>query len=411
MNSELSRRQFVATGALAMSALSYGKVLGANDRLRIGIIGCGDRGLHVHMPGLNAHAKTIALEIVAVSDPHRLAREEAAAKAKEWYGREAKQFVCHRDLLAMPEVDAVTVVSPDHHHSRQLYDIAKAKKDVYIEKPLGMNMDDLLKAVDAAKEAGIVVQNGTQLRSFATFTGCREVYRSGILGKVARIEQCRNGERPYWYGYLKDIKEENVDWKEFQGHRPPRPFTPARYSGWYGYRDYTDGPVANLGCHYLDLVHYITGATYPKSCVCMGGTFTWKDEHQFDCTDHVEAVWEYPEGFLVHYSTNFGNGSGSTFKIFGDAGVIDMVNWGAPVLTAEGGTKNRGSIKGKQPIKEIERPDHFLDWLKCVRERGTPNAPLEAGYQHAVACLMAVRSMDTGKRTVYDPEKRKIRDG
>jgi predicted dehydrogenase len=255
------------------------------------------------------------------------------------------------------------------------------------------------------------VQNGTQIRSFPTFTGCRETYRTGILGKVARIEQCRNGERPYWFGYLKDIKEENVDWKEFQGHRPQRPFTPARYSGWYGFRDYSDGPVANLGCHFLDLVHYITGATFPTSCVCMGGTFTWKSEHGFDATDHVEAVWEYPDGFLVHYSTNFGNGSGNTFKIIGDAGVMDMVNWNAPVLTAEGGTKNRGSIKGKQPIKEVERPDHFLDWLKCIRERGTPNAPLEAGVQHAVACLMAVKAMDTGRRTVYDPVKRKIRDG
>jgi predicted dehydrogenase len=401
----------VATSALALTALGRSKVWGANERLRVGIIGCGDRGRNVHMPGIHAHDKTMNLEIVAVSDPHRLAREEAAAKAKEWYGREPKQFVSHRDLLAMPEVDAVMVASPDHHHSRHLYDVATAKKDVYIEKPLAMNMDELLKGVDAARAAGIVVQNGTQIRSFPTFTGCRETYRTGILGKVARIEQCRNGERPYWFGYLKDIKEENVDWKEFQGHRPQRPFTPARYSGWYGFRDYSDGPVANLGCHFLDLVHYITGATFPTSCVCMGGTFTWKSEHGFDATDHVEAVWEYPDGFLVHYSTNFGNGSGNTFKIIGDAGVMDMVNWNAPVLTAEGGTKNRGSIKGKQPIKEVERPDHFLDWLKCIRERGTPNAPLEAGVQHAVACLMAVKAMDTGRRTVYDPVKRKIRDG
>ncbi|MCY3023543.1 MAG: Gfo/Idh/MocA family oxidoreductase [Planctomycetota bacterium] len=411
MNSDLPRRRFLKASALALTAFSYGRVMGANERLRIGIIGCGSRGRDVHMPGVNAHAKTMNLEIVAVSDPHRLAREEAVAKTKEWYGREAKQFVSHRDLLAMPELDAVTVASPDHHHARQLTDIAAAAKDVYIEKPLAMTMDELLKAVDAAKAAKIVVQNGTQLRSMSTFTGCRELYASGVLGKVARIEQCRNGERPYWYGYLKDIKEADVDWKEFQGHRPERPFTPARYSAWYGYRDYTDGPVTNLGCHFLDLVHYITGATCPRSCVCMGGTYTWKDDYGFDCTDQVEAVWEYPEGFLVHYSTNFGNGSGSTFKIFGDAGVLDMVNWSAPVLTAEGGTKNRGSIKGKQSVKEIERPDHFLDWLKCVRERGTPNAPLEAGFQHAVAGLMAVRSMDSGKRTTYDPEKRKIKEG
>ncbi len=417
MHTEFSRRGFlrssaVVSTAMSMAAASYGRVVGANDRLRIGIIGCGDRGRNVHMPGVHKHAQTQNLEIVAVADPWRLAREQAAAKAKEWYGREPRMFASHRDLLTMPEVDAVTVGSCDHHHTRQLHDIATARKDVYLEKPISMDLNALNKAVDAARDAGIVVQIGTQLRSMGTFTGCREAYRSGILGKVARIEQCRNGDRPYWYGYLKrDVREEDVQWSEFLGERPPKPFSAVRYSGWYGYRDYSDGPVPGLASHFIDLVHYITGATFPKSCICLGGTFTWKDENNFDCPDHVEAVWEYPEGFLVHYSTNFGNGSGNTFKIFGDVGTMDMVNWNAPVLTAEGGSKNKGAIRGRDPVKEIARPDHFEDWLRCVRSRGTPHAPLDAGYQHAVATLMAVRSMDTGRRMIFDSARREIREG
>jgi hypothetical protein len=145
--------------------------------------------------------------------------------------------------------------------------------------------------------------------------------------------------------------------------------------------------------------------------VCLGGTFTWKDEHRFTCPDHVQALWIYPEDFMVSYSTNFGNGSGNSFKIFGDQGVLDMVNWTAPILTAEGGGKRMGRIRGKNPVKEVPMPDHFLDWLQCLRNRKTPNASIDAGYQHAVACIMAMQSYDTGRRTVYDPEKREIREG
>ena len=228
---------------------------------------------------------------------------------------------------------------------------------------------------------------------------------------MGRIEQCRNAEKPYWYGYVKDVKKEDVDWKEFLMDRPSQPFDPVKYSGWYGYREFSDGPVPGLGSHFIDLVHYVTGAEFPSHCVCLGGTFTYKDEHNFTCPDHVQALWVYPEGFMVSYSTNFGNGSGNSFKIFGDQGVLDMVQWTKPVLTAEGGAKRMGQIRGRNPVKDVPHDDHFLDWLKCLRSRRTPSAPIEAGYQHAVACLMAMRSFDTGKRTIYDAEKREIREG
>ena len=114
---------------------------------------------------------------------------------------------------------------------------------------------------------------------------------------------------------------------------------------------------------------------------------------------------------MVSYSTNFGNGSGNSFKAFGDQGVLDMVNWTAPVLTAEGGSKGKGLIRGRDPVKEVPMPDHFLDWLQCLRTRKEPNASIDAGYQHAVACIMAVQSYDTGKRMIYDAGKREIRPG
>jgi predicted dehydrogenase len=363
------------------------------------------------MAGVHKHSESQNIKITAVCDPWRVRREEAAAKVKEWYGLEARKFVSYHDLLALKDVDAVMIASCDHQHTTHLEAAAKAGKDVYCEKPLAMRLDRLKRAVDAVKKANIVVQIGTQLRSLPTFTGCRELYKTGILGTVGRIEQCRNGERPYWYGYVKEINKEDVDWKEFLMDAPDQPFDPVKYSGWYGYREFSDGPVPGLGSHFIDLVHYITGAKFPSSCVCLGGTFTWKDEYNFTCPDHVQALWIYPEGFMVSYSTNFGNGSGKTFKIFGDKGVLDMVNWNAPILSAEGGGKRRGEIRGKQPVEEVPRPDHYLDWLQCIRSRQAPNAPIEAGYQHAVATIMAVRAYDTGRRMTYDPAKREICEG
>jgi len=396
---------------MVFSAASYGRIRGANDRISIGVIGCGGRGIGAHMAGVAPFAKEQNIEITAVCDPWRLRREAAAAKANETYGRPARQFVSYRDLLALEDVDAVMIASPDHAHTTHLKAAAEAGKDTYCEKPLAMNFDKLKEACDAVKRANIVVQIGTQLRSLPSFTGCRELYKTGILGTVGRIEQCRNAEKPYWYGYVKDVKKEDVDWKEFLMDRPSQPFDPVKYSGWYGYREFSDGPVPGLGSHFIDLVHYITGAEFPSHCVCLGGTFTYKDEHKFTCPDHVQALWVYPEGFMVSYSTNFGNGSGNSFKIFGDQGVLDMVQWTKPVLTAEGGAKRMGQIRGRNPVKDVPHDDHFLDWLKCLRSRQTPNAPIEAGYQHAVACLMAMRSFDTGKRTIYDAGKREIREG
>ena len=413
--SALSRRQFLQTSAgiaaFGMTAASYARIKGANERISIGQIGCGDRGRNAHMASIHKFDKDQNVEFTAVCDPWKVAREKASAMAQEWYGRPARQFVSYKDLLALDDIDAVMIASCDHQHTTHLEAAAKAKKDIYVEKPMAKDLDKLNRAVDAVKAAGIVVQVGTQLRSFPTFAGCRELYRSGILGKVSRIEQCRNSTRPYWYQYVKEVKPEEVDWKEFLMDAPDQPFNSVRYSGWYGYRDFSDGPVPGFASHYIDLINFITGSTYPTSCICLGGTNIWKDENKFTCPDHVQALWTYPEDFMVSYSSNLGNSAGNSFKIFGDVGTLDMVNWNAPMLTAEGGSKNRGAIRGSKPVSEVAMPDHFLDFLQCLRSRKTPNASIDAGHQHAVAAIMAVRAFDTGHRQVYDAAKREIREG
>jgi predicted dehydrogenase len=415
-NASGTRRDFIKTVAIGVTAISlparsYARIMGANDRIRIGQIGCGDRGIRAHMAGVHKHDKAENVEYIAVSDPWRLARERAADLCKEWYGVDAKKFVSHRDLLELKEVDAVMIASPDHHHCAQLEATAKHKKHVYVEKPMARNMKELRKAVDAVNKAGIVVQVGTQIRSLPTSTGCHELWKTGLLGRPSRIEQCRNSERPYWYGYLKDVKKEDIDWDEFLMNAPKREFSPALYSGWYGYLDYTDGPVTNLGVHFLDLFHYITDAQFPISCVCNGGVFIWKDENHFTCPDHVEALWVYPGDFMVSYSTNFGNGGGSRHRYFCDKGQLVLDNWSAPIFTAEGGPKRDGTIRGANDVEAVDTPDHFLNWLQCMRTGAKTRAPIEAGYLHSVAGLMAVESYKKGYRTTYDPKKRRIVKG
>ena len=415
---KLSRKVFIKNSTIAalgmaalpgsLSIMQKGRAIGANDRIRIGIIGCGDRGANAHMPGVNDHAKAANIEIIAVCDPWRVAREQANAKVKEWFGRDARQLVSYRDLLAMKEVDAVMIASPDHVHTLHLEAAAKAGKHIYVEKPMAMEMDKLVRAVDAVKAAGTVVQVGTQVRSFPGIIGARDLLKSGALGKLSRVEECRNSEQPYWYRYLKDVKQEDVDWKEFLSDRPMRPFSSDLYSGWYGYADFTHGPISGFGAHFMDLVHFITGAPFPESCVCLGGTHTWNDEHKFTAPDCVQATWLYPEGFLVSSSNNLGHGMGSVRNFYGDKGMINAGNWTAPTFTENGAPRRTGSSKVETKIVPVERPDHFLDWLQCIRSGATPHASIDAGFQHAVAVLMAQKSYETGRKAIYDPKKRII---
>ncbi len=166
MKPSYSRREFlesVSSGAaaFAVSATSYGRVLGANDRLSIGIIGCGDRGRNAHMTGVNKHAKEQNIEITAVCDVWAVPRQKAVSMTKEWYGRPAREFVEYRDLVALGDIDAVMIASCDHQHTTHLEAAAKAKKDAYCKKPLAMTIETLKSACDAVKANGCVVQIGT----------------------------------------------------------------------------------------------------------------------------------------------------------------------------------------------------------------------------------------------------------
>src|SRR6476469_5589553 len=371
-----SRREFLAsitaTGAAslvaprALDARTERRTLGANDRIRIGIIGCGNRGIGTEMASVRDHAKDENLEVIAVYDPYRVAKEDAAAKAKEWFGTTATQ--CRS-----------------------------------VDELLGLN-----RAYAAAKASGVVIQVGTQRRSTAVAMGCRELVKSGKLGKLSRIEQVRNGERPYWYEYLKpDVRAEDLDWNTFTKGRTTKPFDPILYSGWYGYWEFSQGPVPQWAVHFLDTAHFIAGLGIPESCVCLGGVYTWKDEHAFTAPDQVQALWQYPEGLMISYTTNFGNSAGDMIRYCGDKGTLKL-GWEDATYSADGGIHRDGSIRGENKVEPIEQTDHWVNWYRCMRDKKTPNASLDAGYQHAIASIMATMSYEKGRRARFDAAKRTI---
>ncbi|HPA41266.1 MAG TPA: Gfo/Idh/MocA family oxidoreductase, partial [Candidatus Hydrogenedentes bacterium] len=244
-----------------------------------------------------------------------------------------------------------------------------------------------------------------------SMTGAREAYRKGLLGKVGRIEQMRNEPRPYWLTQLKEARAEDVDWQRFLMGRPDRPFSAAQLTGWYGFREFSDGPVPTYGSHFVDLVHYITGTTFPVSAVCLGRDSEGHEGVPFDCPEQVQAVWTYPEGFLVCYSTGFGNYSGSGFSLYGDQAAMNLWEGEDVYLYRRGALNSGGKPEDQIRVEDVPVPDHLVDWLQCIRSRKTPNAPMEAGYQHAVAVIMAMKAYDTGRRQVFDPGKREIREG
>ncbi len=412
-DSKINRRRFLAGSAAAvastrLAASAAERVVGANDRIAVGVIGCGRRAGAL-MKEVHDFSKECNAEIVAVCDVWRQRREKAAAKVSVWYESKPKSFVRWQEVIALDDVDAVIIAAPDHHHATMLKAAVLAGKDVYCEKPWAIELDELNEAVDAVKKTKRVVQAGTQLRSRPSFTGCRELVKTGALGTISKIEQCRNGTRPYWHGRSEPLREADVDWKAFLGNRPYRPFDARQFTDWYGFREFSTGPIGGLMCHFTDLVHYVTGAKFPRSAVSHGGIYYWKDGHTNP--DTIATLLEYPDdGFLVSYSTNFGNGTGSYTRFLGSKGTLDTSNWNKPKVSGAGASDPK-SIKGDKPVDPVERAAHMQDWLQCIRSRKQPNADVDAGYQHAITSILSDTAWVKGRRMVFDPKKREILPG
>jgi predicted dehydrogenase len=285
----------------------------------------------------------------------------------------------------------------------------RAGKDAYVEKPLAMNMEELIRAVDAVGKSGRIVQNGTQIRSLPQALAAREFIAAGGLGKILKAAQARNGSHPYWLAYAeRPVRESDVDWKAFLMHLKPGPFDADQYACWYGYREFSRGPHTTQGLHFIDTVHFITGAGIPSRAIAHFGSFRKKDRRTVP--DSVEVIFEYPEGFVVRYGQFFGNGAGRYNRIYGTRGSIDCGNWswgGEWPVTGEG-SDEADKIEPGTKLPRVESVPHMKNWLECLRTRKAPNAPMAAGYAHAVAGIMADEAFVRGRRMAYDPVRRRI---
>jgi len=412
-NQHANRREFM-TIAATMSAASYNRVLGANDRVRVANVGCGRRGLLKELIQIKDDAK---LEVAAVCDTWKQKLERASQQVKEAVGKAPFATSRIADVLSRQDIDAVVIGTPDHLHCTQLIEAIRAGKDVYVEKPLAMNMKELVRAYDAVKRSDRIVQVGTQMRSYPQSGGAKSFLASGDLGKVLKVEQARNGYSPYWMSFGGDTfaaekpSESDVDWKAFLGDRKPRPFDPGQYQNWYGYREFSRGPHTNLMVHFIDLVHYVTNVQFPRRVTALGNTYRWKD--RYDVPDSVEVAFDYPEGFMVRYCTMFGNGANNYAKWFGTRGTLDAKNLSArETWSASGeGSGEQDKIKATVELPKVETVPHMQNWIECIRSRKQPIAPIEAGYAHSVAVIMADEALSTGRRMTYDHSRREVLAG
>jgi predicted dehydrogenase len=430
---KLDRRAFlnaaagvVAGSAFASTALSYDRIIGANDRIALGHIGIGNRGSGLHMMSSRLKDK-YTVETVAVCDLWKTNRERAASNSERYYGRAPRAFQYFDELLAQKDVDAVLIATPEHSHSLILKAAVEAGKHAYCEKPMGNVLEEVKAARDAVKQRNLVVQVGTQHRSEPYQLAAREVMRTGALGDVSKYEIVWNFNGPRWRGRpeVKQIREQDTDWKKWLMTKPDRPFDPQLYFEFRLYKDFSSGIPDQWMSHGIDLVHFFMDEQPPRSIMAHGGVFAWHDGRQNPDTFHT--LVEYPS-FLVSYSTSFGNDSDSFSRIMGKkATLVNIGGEGSPrwkVVEEKGNHEDNPTIERAERWVTLPRDNkpgpinigdedlsHMSNWLECMRNRNTrTNATVDNGFLHSVACIMAAQSYWRGKRLYYDPKSEQITD-
>ena len=431
----LNRRSFLnrtasmlAGTALGVTAASYGRIVGANDRISLGHIGIGGRGGELDWI-VSRVKERHNVEMTAVCDLWKVNRERAVHANSTYYGRPPREFQHLEELLLLKDVDAVLISTPEHSHSPILKLAAEAGKDAYVEKPMGNVLAEVKAARDAVQRNNRVVQVGTQHRSELYTQAAQQLVRTGALGEVSKIEIVWNYHGPRWRGRreVKEIRAEDTDWSKWLMTKPPRPFDPQLYFEFRLYKEFSAGVADQWLSHAIDLVHWFMDDKYPRSVVAHGGIFAWPDGRQNP--DTFQVLLEYPKGFLVSYSTSFGNDSPSFTRYMGKkATLMNIGGEGSPqykLVEEKGNHEDNPDIDRQRAEKDILLPGdkrlppagmgdldlhHMENWLECLRSRQQPHATVSEGYAHSVACVMAAQSFWAGKKLYYDPATETILD-
>jgi predicted dehydrogenase len=400
----VDRREFLATGVGLAAAIATSPVLASpSDRIRLGIVGCGGRGTYLVNQALAAAPGQ--LEIVALCDVWSVAREKMAALvADKLPGQKPRLVSRHQELLETPGLDGVIIATPDFAHPGVLIDAVRAGKDAFVEKPLSARLEDAVAALDAVEATSQIVQVGTQRRSNPQFQAAASYVRSGALGPICKIETAWNRNVPSWQRPVDMVKEADVDWEQYQMYHPKRPFDPVRYRCWHWYYEYTTGLVGLLGSHMIDVALWFMNDPFPASAVALGDILTWKDGRQ--TSDTAEYIFEFPKGWLLTFSSRLGSGPETDYEIFyGQERTLDTRDW----ISRPAANKRPDDATDTQlALQTVPEHGHVGNWLECMRSRKTPNAPIQAGFAHAVACCLGREAERTGRKMRYDPATRRI---
>lgn len=453
----------VAMLATGMDARSYARILGSNDRARLGIVGCGSRS-EDYVDMAQMANKQFPVEIAAVCDLWSKARERRVAQVKKEMNLEPQTYRYLEQMLARKDIDGVMISTGDFQHAKLCIDVVQAGKDCYVEKPFANVLSEAKQARDVVKASKQVVQMGTQHRGQPYNIAVRDLIRAGKIGKIVNVEQewhvneerwrfvdVDTGISPEmlmdkdleWKKWLYDrpslLRQEDTDWERWLLGKPYRSFDPHVYLEFRLYKEYSSGIFDQWLSHGSDLVHLWTDEAYPVSVVANGGIFTWPDERENPDTC-VTAI-TYPKGFLYTYKTTFGNSYRSFSRIQGRDGTIE--NYGGEgaslfVITDEGGRKEydpgpAGVVYTKVPLEtppgytaevvhvpgapppNSHGPDdadapHLINWLEAMRDRKEPVATVDNGFSHSIVCTMAAQAYWSGKRLYWDPKKEEVVD-
>lgn len=412
----LTRRRFIANASVAAAGLGLSaKVVraaaGANERVSVGIIGCGGRG-NSHRESLTACKDKQNARITALCDVWKVNLNQTAGLVAKSFGEPPKTYARFKDLLAAKDIDAVTIATADFNHGAVLVAALEAGKDVYVEKPMTIQLSYANQALELARKRDRVVQVGTQYRSQPALLGVAREVAAGTIGKVSRVTAAISFNHPRWKrSDLAACKAADVDWDGYRLDLFDRPFDPSLLREWQLHRETSNGLPGLWMVHYVDAMAMMMGAKYPTSGVAHGGIYAWPDGR--DHADTVSVLLEYPEGFLFDWGMSLGTSADARVCIYGKDGTIepqDHTNLAANVwnVSPRGGYNSKSSKLTAHKVEPVPANDHMENWLECMRTRQRPRADIQFGHQHAVASILAAEALASGRRQKYDAEKQTI---
>src|SRR5581483_5567969 len=306
-DNHLSRREFVSASAASVliTAASANRVPGANNRLRVGVIGCGGLATNAHMPSLLKMKDSDNVEIVAVCDVYQKRLDNAVTLTG------AKPFKDYRQLLDQKDIDYVAIVTPEHWHAKMTLDAADAGKHIYCEKPMTWSIDQAKQVVAKIKHTGVKMQVGVQGMSDDSYETAQRMIKEGKIGRPiqAQIDYSRNHKRDFWVSDEPDTDVKpgvNLDWNAFLGPAPKRPFELDRFLHWRRYWDYSGGIATDLFVHRITRIIRALDLKFPERVVAVGGKWEFRDSPE-EIPDTFDMMLDYPEGLSVVVLSSMAN--------------------------------------------------------------------------------------------------------